>query len=61
MNETNDLAANAMIEDNKPECTNTSSRPPKMPIIRAAPKTGRNDPCICGNGRKFKKCYGRNV
>ena len=24
----------------------------------AAPKTGRNDPCPCGSGRKFKKCCG---
>jgi hypothetical protein len=26
--------------------------------IHAAPKTGRNDPCPCGSGRKFKKCCG---
>ena len=25
---------------------------------RAAPKAGRNDPCPCGSGRKFKKCCG---
>ncbi len=24
----------------------------------SAPKTGRNDPCPCGSGRKFKKCCG---
>lgn len=24
-------------------------------------KTGRNDPCPCGSGRKFKKCHGGNV
>nr|WP_255610601.1 SEC-C metal-binding domain-containing protein [Lysobacter sp. ESA13C] len=22
-------------------------------------KLGRNDPCWCGNGKKFKKCHGR--
>jgi uncharacterized protein YecA (UPF0149 family) len=27
-------------------------------IIRAAPKIGRNDPCPCGSGRKYKKCCG---
>ena len=27
-------------------------------VVRAAPKTGRNDPCSCGSGRKFKKCCG---
>jgi hypothetical protein len=26
--------------------------------IHTAPKTGRNDPCPCGSGRKFKKCCG---
>jgi uncharacterized protein len=24
----------------------------------AAPKIGRNDPCPCGSGKKFKKCCG---
>jgi uncharacterized protein YecA (UPF0149 family) len=24
----------------------------------AGPKVGRNDPCPCGSGRKFKKCCG---
>ncbi|MDD4024862.1 MAG: YchJ family protein [Kiritimatiellae bacterium] len=26
------------------------------PIMREHPKVGRNDPCPCGSGRKFKKC-----
>jgi SEC-C motif domain protein len=30
-------------------------QPPK-PVVRATPKTGRNDPCPCGSGKKFKKC-----
>lgn len=28
-------------------------------IRRESPKVGRNDPCPCGSGRKFKKCCGR--
>jgi SEC-C motif-containing protein len=28
-----------------------------QPIRRAAPRVGRNDPCPCGSGKKFKKCY----
>jgi SEC-C motif-containing protein len=33
--------------------------PPKpKQFIRQAPKTGRNDPCPCGSGKKFKKCCG---
>lgn len=27
-----------------------------MPFVHAAPKLGRNDPCSCGSGKKFKKC-----
>jgi uncharacterized protein len=27
--------------------------------VRESPKRGRNDPCFCGSGRKFKKCHGK--
>jgi preprotein translocase subunit SecA len=30
-----------------------------QPIRRDRPKIGRNDPCHCGSGKKFKKCHGR--
>jgi SEC-C motif-containing protein len=32
--------------------------PPRQ-VVRTAPKAGRNDPCPCGSGRKFKKCCGQ--
>ncbi len=28
--------------------------------VRSAPKVGRNDPCPCGSGKKYKFCCGRN-
>lgn len=28
------------------------------PYRRTEPKIGRNDPCHCGSGKKFKKCHG---
>lgn len=28
------------------------------PYRRETPKLGRNDPCFCGSGKKFKKCHG---
>jgi SEC-C motif-containing protein len=28
-------------------------------VIRSAPKTGRNDPCPCGSGKKYKHCCGK--
>jgi SEC-C motif-containing protein len=43
----------------------TQARPridPASPVLpnvrRETPKVGRNDPCPCGSGRKFKKCCG---
>jgi SEC-C motif-containing protein len=30
------------------------------PIRRTEPKIGRNDPCSCGSGKKYKKCCGIN-
>ena len=32
---------------------------PPEPVRRSEPKVGRNDPCPCGSGKKFKKCCGR--
>ena len=31
------------------------------PFHRAYPKVGRNDPCPCGSGKKYKNCHGRNI
>jgi len=31
---------------------------PRIEPIRQAPTPGRNDPCWCGSGQKFKKCHG---
>jgi preprotein translocase subunit SecA len=34
--------------------------PPERPkqVVRIGPKVGRNDPCPCGSGKKYKKCHG---
>lgn len=32
--------------------------PQPVQVIREGPKVGRNDPCTCGSGKKFKKCCG---
>jgi preprotein translocase subunit SecA len=32
---------------------------PITPYVREQPKVGRNDPCPCGSGKKFKQCHGR--
>ena len=31
----------------------------RQPVQRLGPKVGRNDPCICGSGKKYKQCCGR--
>jgi preprotein translocase subunit SecA len=31
------------------------------PQERALPKVGRNDPCPCGSGKKYKHCHGKLV
>ena len=31
----------------------------QAPVVHQAPKVGRNDPCFCGSGKKFKKCCGK--
>jgi preprotein translocase subunit SecA len=30
------------------------------PMRRDRPKVGRNDPCPCGSGKKYKKCHGKD-
>ena len=32
----------------------------KAKPVRMGPKVGRNDPCPCGSGKKFKQCCGKN-
>ena len=32
---------------------------PKTPFVRDVPKVGRNEPCPCGSGKKYKVCHGR--
>ena len=32
---------------------------PIQPIVRTEEKVGRNDPCPCGSGKKYKHCHGR--
>lgn len=31
------------------------------PFVHGASKLGRNDPCSCGSGKKFKKCHGKDA
>jgi preprotein translocase subunit SecA len=50
-------------EDEAAAAARPASRAPQsrvtvQPVRRDGPKVGRNDPCPCGSGQKFKKCHG---
>jgi preprotein translocase subunit SecA len=36
-----------------------NSTEPSKPVIRSTPKVGRNSPCPCGSGKKYKQCCGK--
>jgi preprotein translocase subunit SecA len=38
---------------------NAASDSKPQPIVNNGPKVGRNDPCPCGSGRKYKMCHGK--
>ncbi len=49
------------IEEEKPELILSSSDGTSTATVkRSAPKIGRNDPCHCGSGKKYKNCHGLN-
>ena len=31
----------------------------QQPFVRSDIKLGRNDPCYCGSGKKYKQCHGK--
>lgn len=49
-----DAAAASLSETTVAE-EETSSKP----FVRSEPKIGRNDPCYCGSGKKYKQCHGK--
>ena len=48
------------VEVAKPVSTGapSSKSSPKKPVVNKTQKVGRNDPCPCGSGKKYKKCCG---
>ncbi len=50
----------ADYEEALAEEANAESEPAKaQPFVRQGQKVGRNDPCPCGSGKKYKQCHGR--
>ncbi|MEX0982916.1 MAG: SEC-C metal-binding domain-containing protein, partial [Bacteroidales bacterium] len=59
-----DLSKFAANKQDTPQYNNPSgggdpSRPQRAQPVRVEKKVGRNDPCPCGSGKKYKACHGR--
>ncbi len=48
------------FEPDKPEDISDLEKLLNPPQVVKSEKTGRNDPCPCGSGKKYKKCCGAN-
>ncbi|MEP5764436.1 MAG: preprotein translocase subunit SecA [Halieaceae bacterium] len=54
--------ASAMAEPESATAPGAAGAPPEapaQPFVREGQKTGRNEPCPCGSGKKFKQCHGQ--
>ena len=47
------------LQAGRPDLLNHSSEPKSNAPVRVAKKVGRNDPCPCGSGKKYKNCHGK--
>ncbi|MDX9783201.1 MAG: preprotein translocase subunit SecA [Spirochaetia bacterium] len=52
---------NSLDISQRPKASQISaaSRPENVTVVRSGEKVGRNDPCPCGSGKKYKHCHGR--
>ena len=50
-----------LSDPNQQAAANRDTREQKREPIRAQKTVGRNDPCPCGSGKKFKNCHGRDM
>jgi len=53
------VAAEDAAADEPAAGTPAEAAEPAQPFVRAGEKIGRNDPCPCGSGKKYKQCHGR--
>ncbi len=55
------------VEQPNPNAGNGQEMPQQQQVekktepVRVGPKVGRNDPCPCGSGKKFKNCHGKDA
>jgi preprotein translocase subunit SecA len=51
--------APALDDYEQPSALAAKEKPAEQPFIREGSKVGRNDPCPCGSGKKYKQCHGK--
>jgi preprotein translocase subunit SecA len=44
---------------NNPTVDTVEGEGAKQPVVNNGPEIGRNDPCPCGSGKKYKNCCGK--
>ena len=49
--------ASAMQQNDQPDAGGQQDK--QEPFVRDVPKVGRNEPCPCGSGKKYKQCHGK--
>jgi len=64
--DTSSAAANYVEQSAASESASSAPQPGQAPSVvepirNKGPKVGKNDPCPCGSGKKYKKCHGANA
>lgn len=49
------------MQTSRPDLLNNSSEPKSNQPVHVEKKVGRNDPCPCGSGKKYKNCHGKDI
>jgi len=56
-----DMSRLKTSRDEQPPAANRTQSEEKVQPVRVEKKVGRNDPCPCGSGKKFKQCHGKDL
>ena len=51
----------AAVSTRNPTTVMAQAAAGRQPVLTGVPKVGRNDPCPCGSGKKYKRCHGVNA
>ena len=54
-----DVSAENTGAQENPKAAGVAGESAEQPFVREGKKVGRNEPCPCGSGKKFKQCHGK--